>query len=337
MVPILFSTAVSDASGAAEARRLVRSVAAEAGLPDTDVGRAAIVASEAASNIVKHGSGGDVVVRSTLVERRPVVDILAIDRGAGMANLAECLRDGYTTVGTAGNGLGAIRRQSTVFDAFSGPGKGTVILSRIAMAGQSLAPGRGLLIDGLAMRKKGEDVCGDAWTCSTEGPNATIMVADGLGHGETAADAAAEAVTAFHQGRTAAPLEVLDRVHRALVKTRGAAVAVAHVDAAAGRLVYGGVGNIAATIENGAPARHLVSLHGTAGHQVRRLQDFTYPWSNTDVLVMHSDGVSAHWTLANYPGLKLRHPLVIAAVILRDFSRGRDDATVVVARGADAH
>jgi hypothetical protein len=133
------------------------------------------------------------------------------------------------------------------------------------------------------------------------------------------------------------PVEVLDRVHRALVKTRGAAVAVASIDVERGQVTYGGIGNIAATIENGAPARHLVSLHGTAGHQVRRLQEFAYPWTATDVLVMHSDGVSAHWSLSKYPGLKLRHPLVIAAVLLRDYSRGRDDATVVVARGAKAH
>jgi hypothetical protein len=127
---------------------------------------------------------------------------------------------------------------------------------------------------------------------------------------------------------------VLDRVHRALMKTRGAAVAAARIDHERGLVTYAGVGNIAATIENGGPAKHLVSLHGTAGHQVRRLQDFTYPWGNTDVLVMHSDGVSAHWSLAAYPGLAQRHPLVIAAVLLRDFSRLRDDATVVVARAA---
>jgi hypothetical protein len=73
-------------------------------------------------------------------------------------------------------------------------------------------------------------------------------------------------------------------------------------------------------------------LHGTAGHQVRRLQEFSYPWAGDDVLIMHSDGVSAHWTLDAYPGLQQRDPLVIAAVLLRDFTRGRDDATVVVAK-----
>jgi hypothetical protein len=116
------------------------------------------------------------------------------------------------------------------------------------------------------------------------------------------------------------------------MKTRGAAVAVATIDAARTRVAYAGAGNIAATIEDGDSARHLVSVHGTAGHQVRRLQEFSYPFTSGSVLVMHSDGVSAHWSLGAYPGLQHRHPAVIAAVLLRDFSRGRDDATVVVAK-----
>ena len=337
MRPVLFCVHVSDSSGAAEARRLVRVAGQDARMPDTDVGRATIVASEAASNLVKHAPGGDMIVRTTWVDQQPVLDILAIDRGTGMSNLAECLQDGYTTAGTAGNGLGAIRRQSSLFDAFSRPGKGTVILSRVAAPGTRLDQTGPLHVDGLAVGKAGEEVCGDNWTFAVNGASTAIMVADGLGHGLTAADAANEAVAAFHRESTFAPVEVLDRVHRALVKTRGAAVAVATIDASRGLVSYGGIGNIAATIEDPATARHLVSLHGTAGHQVRRLQDFTYPWNAMDVLVMHSDGVSANWSLSKYPGLALRHPLVIAAVLLRDYSRGRDDATVVVARGAQAH
>jgi anti-sigma regulatory factor (Ser/Thr protein kinase) len=331
---IVFSVAVNDLSGAAEARRLARTMANDAHLSEVDTGRAAIVASEAATNLVKHANGGEVIVRMTTSAGDPVLDILAIDRGPGMANLAECLRDGFTTAGTAGHGLGAVLRQSNEFDAYSKPGSGTVLLSRIAPQRTSLRTTGAVQVDGLSIPKKGEHACGDNWTHAASGGATAVLVADGLGHGVTAADAANEAVSAFHQASNYAPVDVLDRVHHALMKTRGAAVAIAHVDAGRGLLSYGGVGNIAATVEGDGPARHLVSLHGTAGHRVRRLQDFRYPWGNTDVLVVHSDGVSAHWTLAAYPGLKLRHPLVISAVLLRDFSRGRDDATVVVARNA---
>ncbi|MBI2220348.1 MAG: SpoIIE family protein phosphatase [Acidobacteria bacterium] len=331
---IAFSIGVSDPSGVAEARRLVRMVAHDSGLSETDAGRAAIVATEAATNLVKHAPGGELIVRAGGTPQLPVLDLLAVDRGRGMANLAECLRDGYTTAGTAGNGLGAIVRQSSEFDAYSRPGRGTVILSRIAATNAVLDPPDRLQVAGLSLRKKGQHACGDNWTWAAGGGATTILVADGLGHGETAADAANEAVTVFQQSPLDSPVEVLDRVHRALLKTRGAA-AIARIDHGRGTLTYAGVGNIAATIETDASPRHPVSRHGTLGHQVRRLQDFAYPWSPTDVLVMHSDGASAHWSLAAYPGLRGRHPLVIAAVLLRDL--GRDDATVVVARAAPGH
>jgi anti-sigma regulatory factor (Ser/Thr protein kinase) len=317
---------VADLSAVSEARRVVRMVGAEVGLSETDAERAAIVATEAGTNLVKHANGGDVLIRAD--SRQGAVVIVAVDRGPGMSNFAECVRDGYTTVGTRGHGLGAIVRQSDRFDVYSRAGRGTVLASRIGKTA-ALPP---LQVDGLSLPKKGQTACGDSWSVRREGSVTAVLVADGLGHGETAAIAADEALRAFHAAPGLIPVEVVDRVHRALMHTRGAAIAAAHVDEAKHVLTYSGLGNIAATVEGNAPARHLVSLHGTAGHQVRRLQEFSYSWADDDVLVMHSDGVNAHWSLDAYPGLRLRDPLTIAAVLLRDYSRGRDDATVVVAK-----
>jgi anti-sigma regulatory factor (Ser/Thr protein kinase) len=332
-VPSLVALRVHDATQAAEARRLVRALAMEVGLPTEVAGRAELVATEAVTNLVKHAGGGDVILRAGRNGDDPAIDFLAIDRGPGMANLAACLRDGYSSAGTPGTGLGAIVRQSTFFDAYSRPDGGTIVLSRIAAGrGRTASAPPGLVVDGLALQKHGEEVCGDAWAARTDGRVTTILVADGLGHGLTAADAAREAVATFQADVAAGPVATVDRIHRALMKTRGAAIAVASIDASQARVTYAGAGNIAATIEDDRSARHLVSVHGTAGHQVRRLQEFSYPWTPDAILVMHSDGVSAHWSLGAYPGLQHRHPAVIAAVLLRDFSRGRDDATVVVAR-----
>lgn len=317
---------VDDLSGVSEARRVVRMVSAELGLSEIDTERAAIVATEAGTNLVKHAQGGLVIVRPDSL--RPGVAIVVVDRGPGMANFAECVRDGYTTVGTRGHGLGAIVRQSNQFDVYSRVGMGTVLVSRI---GATFNAG-GLAVDGLSVQKRGENACGDNWSARQEGALSAVLVADGLGHGETAAIAADQAVTAFQGAPALVPLDLLDRLHRALRHTRGAALAVARVDEGMGTLTYAGLGNIAATVEGASAARHLVSLHGTAGHQVRRLQEFSYPWAGDDVLIMHSDGVSAHWTLDAYPGLRQRDPLTIAAVLLRDFSRGSDEATVVVAK-----
>ncbi|HSL21852.1 MAG TPA: ATP-binding protein [Vicinamibacterales bacterium] len=340
--PIVFRVSVAEHSDVSEARRLARSAAADVGFSEADAERVAIVATEASTNLVKHAEGGEVIVRTRSGVTGGILEILAVDRGPGMANLAECLRDGYTTTGTRGNGLGAIVRQSDGFDAYSRAGRGTVILSRIR---GSRVPARDanserrsrIRVDGLSLHKQGEEVCGDSWAWLDNGSRVTILVVDGLGHGLIAADAATEAVSAFRDAPETTPAETLDRIHRALLKTRGAAVSVAQIDAGRGTIAYAGIGNIAATVENGGAARHLVSHHGIVGHHIRRVQDFMYPWTQEDVLVMHSDGVNAHWSFDKYPGLAERDPLVIAAVLLRDFSRGRDDATVVVARmAADA-
>jgi hypothetical protein len=47
---------------------------------------------------------------------------------------------------------------------------------------------------------------------------------------------------------------------------------------------------------------------------------------------MHSDGITGRWNLATYAGLSRRAPIVAAAVLYRDFRRGRDDATALVAK-----
>ena len=47
---------------------------------------------------------------------------------------------------------------------------------------------------------------------------------------------------------------------------------------------------------------------------------------------MHSDGISARWSLDDYPGLVRRHPGVVAGLLYRDFQRESDDATVIVVR-----
>jgi hypothetical protein len=92
------------------------------------------------------------------------------------------------------------------------------------------------------------------------------------------------------------------------------------------------VGNIAATILDNGNSRSLVSHNGTVGAEMRKAQEFTYPWQSSSILVMNSDGLSTHWKLDPYPGLANRSALMIAAVLYRDFKRTRDDATVLVAR-----
>ena len=72
---------------------------------------------------------------------------------------------------------------------------------------------------------------------------------------------------------------------------------------------------------------------GIVGQETRKITEFTYPlWNGESLLIMHSDGLSARWDLKSYPALVQRDPSLIAGVLYRDCSRGRDDMTVLTVR-----
>jgi hypothetical protein len=97
-------------------------------------------------------------------------------------------------------------------------------------------------------------------------------------------------------------------------------------------VVFSGLGNIAgALVSSSGQVRRMVSLNGIAGHNARKIHAYEYP-SADGLLIMHSDGIATSWTPTLYPGFARLHPMLLAGLLFRDFSRGRDDATVVVAR-----
>lgn len=331
----LSSLAINDPSQAGEARRIALALARSIGFDESEAGKVALVVTEAATNMVKHAGGGEVLLRSLGPEQGGGMEVLALDRGSGMGNVAQCMRDGHSTAGSPGTGLGAIVRLSDVFDIYSRPGAGTVLLAQFTKERRH-QPINPVEMGAVCQPKPGEDVCGDSWAAELQAGRTMLAVADGLGHGVAAAAAAREAVRVFHQRLQLHPAELLEAVHLALRGTRGAAVAVLEINASQPQITFAGLGNIAARVlfnGSGSPERHMVSHAGTAGHQRYRIQEFTYPWADDSLIVMHSDGLATHWDLAAYPGLSQRHPSIIAAVLYRDHSRRRDDVTVVVLRG----
>jgi hypothetical protein len=189
---------------------------------------------------------------------------------------------------------------------------------------------------GLAVPMQGESVCGDAWTL-VKGPwGAALLVVDGLGHGPSAAAAAEEAVRIFREQTSFQPEHVLAVLHAGLRSTRGAAAGVALIDVPRREIRYAGVGNISASIEAGNGTRSLVSHNGTLGLQLRKAQEFVYPWPVGALLVAHSDGLTARWKLDQYPGLFGQDPAIVAGMLFRDHARRRDDTGVVVCRLTDA-
>jgi anti-sigma regulatory factor (Ser/Thr protein kinase) len=309
---------VRDSSGVAPVRRAVARLAARLHFSDEDAGRAALVATELATNLVRHTSGGEIVLRA----EHGALDVVAWDRGPGIHDVEQSLVDGFSTAGGAGTGLGAVRRLADRFDLNSVAPGGTIIAATVGGNGESRR------VDGLALAVAPEIVSGDTWATCTAAGGSSLMLADGLGHGPDAAEASERACAAL---RPAEPVETtLERVHAALRPTRGAAVAVARIDEARGVLQFAGVGNVSAVLCARGSSKALTSLSGTAGRQVRTIRSFEYPLPEAGLLVMHSDGCRTGWNLDADPGLRRRTPLLIAATLIRDWERGRDDVSVVV-------
>jgi anti-sigma regulatory factor (Ser/Thr protein kinase) len=321
--------AIKDTSSIGEVRRAAAAAAIKLNLDETRAGELAILTTEVTRNVLIHGGGGQVIVAGIESPGGPVVRILALDTGGGIENLPEAMRDGFSTAGTMGTGMGAMKRLARRFEVFTGRG-GTMVLLEVG-EGSAMGPVQSA---GLTLPYPGERVCGDGWYCEHTPDRTVAILADGLGHGPGAAEAAQEAVATVRLRSTRSPGEILGYVHDALKKTRGAVAAVVEICPGEGKLTYAGIGNISASILSKGLSRSLISHNGTLGMTVSRVQEFRTEWFPDSVFVMHSDGLQSKWDMRSYPGLISRHPALICGALIRDFRRHRDDAGVVVLKAA---
>ncbi|MFJ9718621.1 SpoIIE family protein phosphatase [Streptomyces sp. NPDC101213] len=332
-VPVHDSTRVRDARVAAE------QAAALVGLDEERTAAAALVATELATNLLKHARGGQLLidlVPPPAGRGGVVVQIAAVDHGPGMADVPAAFGDGFSTAGSLGAGLGTCRRVSDGFDLHSTPGRGTVALARLGAAARvdpdDPAPARA---GGVNIPLARAEYSGDAWTWVRSGDLLTLMLADGLGHGPEAARASTAAVDELHRGAHLPPAEILHRLDIALRGTRGAAVAVAQLDVRSERLRFAGIGNVGARLREGDSWRHLLSRPGIVGvHRPTRLPETVASWAPDRLLVLHSDGLPSRWVPPADPRLATADPAVTAAVTVRDTSSSarpvRDDTAVAV-------
>lgn len=337
---------VHDPTRVRDVRFAAKDACGRAGFPPDRTAAAELVATELATNLLKHAGGGQILIETVdagpghgASEPRPALQITAIDHGPGIEDLPTALGDGFSTTATLGAGLGTCRRLADVFDLHSSPGRGTVALARIHASVRNRSrtqdgsdPGRvragGINIPFVAGHS------GDAWACVRSGERVTLLLADGLGHGPAAAEASDAAVRHLRLNAALRPEELLAGLHGALRDTRGAAVAVAQLDLAAGQLEFSGIGNVGARLRSGDDWQHLLSHPGIVGaHRPAHIPRHRLPWSPLCLLVLHSDGLPSRWSLRTDvpPALD---PGVTAALIVRDASSSarpvRDDTTVAV-------
>jgi anti-sigma regulatory factor (Ser/Thr protein kinase) len=320
------SIPVTEHSQVGEARRRATRMAQSCPFDETEIGRISIVASELATNLVKHATaGGNIIVQ--LAEQG--LELIAVNKAPGFNNSDAWLADGYSTASTLGTGLGAVKRLSTSFDLFSEASTGTAVLARLHPRSSPVSNNR-FDVGIVNLPKEGESVCGDNCTVAQEGAIASVILCDGLGHGFEAAEAANAAIRIFNESPLDDPMIIVQRIHVGLKGSRGAAVSIVHIDQSTGRALFCGIGNVSGCIEGEEQRRHLVPHNGTAGYEARKLHLMETEWTRNSVLVLHSDGLSSSWNVRGYEGLLKHRASVIAAVLHRDYGKSRDDSTVLV-------
>lgn len=321
---------MDDASRVGEARRHAAQAAADMGWGEVDAGRLALVVTELGTNLHRHAQSGRMLIAARA--QAGEVEVICIDEGPGIPDIALALQDGHSSGGTPGTGLGAVRRLASDFDIHSSVPQGTVSVARVRPAAAAPSAMAALRIGAIRLPAPYESVCGDAWAVATHGAQTTVLVADGLGHGPEAAKASQAAIDAFATAPDADLRDTLQRVHRELQTTRGAAVCALRVDMQSATVTYTGAGNIVGRVLSGVFDKSIVTQHGTAGLQIRKPETTTLELPAHALVVLHSDGIETRWSVDLVRSLLQKDPTLVAAVLLRDHTRHRDDATIVVIR-----
>ncbi|WP_313314402.1 ATP-binding protein [Pulveribacter sp.] len=323
---------ITDPSCIGEARRFCARAVQHWNWADADAGRLAIIVTELGTNLQRHAKNGALWI--AIKDQPQEVEVLALDNGPGINDVARALQDGMSTgSGSPGTGLGGIRRLADDFDLYSAA-SGTLCLARVRASGQAAV--RRPHVGAVSLCAPGETVCGDGWAFALgDSGEVAVMVADGLGHGIHAAEAAQAAVAVFADAPFAALELCMQHTHAALQATRGAALFLLRCDVAA-QVRHTGAGNVLGRLVSGVADRTLLTQHGTAGVQVRRPEITCTQLPAHAVAVLYSDGVASRWKSDELSPLLSRDPTLLAAAICWRHGRGRDDATVVVLKPGDA-
>ena len=324
---------VTETSAVAEARRRARRTANAVGLNSLKVEHAAIVATEIAQNVLRHGGGGRMLIEVFGAPSLERLHIVGHDDGPGIGRVDRMMRDGETTKGSPGTGLGAIKRLSDRVDIFSEPGR-TVVAAEFRR--QTVRHDDPVDHAGFKLAFPGERRCGDTVAVRSSHDECLYFLADGLGHGAKAAGAAVAARKAFSAAKGGDPVDLLLQVGEALRDTRGAVGAVVALDRSKGTLRYAAIGNISTLIVQGKTVRRLVVRDGLLGGRATTPHQETLDVEPNAILIMHSDGLNTLRALDTRTSLLQRSAPVIAADLLADNLRGRDDASIIVSRVSQA-
>lgn len=342
------SIEIKDAAQVGAARRVIHGFASRVGFDENQLAEIDIVVQEIGTNAVAYTTSGGWLHFTTPIGPVPGIELFYWDMGPGIYNLDRAVRDGVSTGGSLGAGLGAISRLMDEFDVYSTvrttarlslaaqrrTNHGTALLARKWLSAETETPDtiQARRIGAWSRPRPNETLNGDAYLINTRGPFTMYAVVDGLGHGGGAKEASDVALGSLAEWRGEPLDQVLQAVHDALRSTRGAVLSAVVINEEEHSFQYAGVGNIMVRVFNAPERVTPLPTNGTLGARLGQIRVWTFPWANGATCVMASDGVSASWEMDAYPGLLTRSPQLLAGILMRDYGRASDDATVLVIR-----
>ena len=317
-------------------KREIHLETSRAGFGERKVAEIDLIVSEMTSNVIKHAGGGEVLYRIIRDPNNdPLFEILCIDKGPGMSDPARMMKDGVSTAGTLGQGLGAINRLSTFSQLYSIPQWGTIVYSLVKMKEKKLVKPRiaDLDVKALCVNKPREQVCGDGYRVKRTPGGVQIFFGDGLGHGVEAKAAVDAAGDCFMGLEETSPADIIKKMHERVRRTRGLVATLAVLDTKDMSWRICGVGNISVRMYSGLQAKNYMSFNGTVGLNIpNSLKDSIFPAEKNQHMIMSSVGLRTRWNLNHYPSIFKYDNTVLAAALYRDNTRGNDDASVLIAK-----
>lgn len=331
-----FSTyKIDDRSLIAFIKREIHNLALQLGFTPHRAAETDIIVAELTSNLIKYANGGELLYRSHLDNGYNEIEIYCLDKGVGFENVSKIMNDGYSTSNTLGHGLGSIKRLSNEFQIYSMKNWGCVQYVRICEKSEiELPPVKsGISYDAIAVNYPGEKTCGDGYHIKHSNRGFQIFVGDGLGHGESAAEAVQNAIKIFKQSVESEPAEIIRDIHSRVKKTRGLVGTIASVDYKSETWNICGVGNINTRIYNGLENKTYTPYNGIIGHNIpRTLNSTIVPYRKHQIIIMHSDGLRTRWNLNDMNSILKQSSSIIASAIYKENVRGTDDATILVGK-----
>ena len=331
-----FSTyKIDDRSLIAFIKREIHNLALQIGFTPHRAAETDIIVAELTSNLIKYANGGELLYRAHLEDEQNQIEIYCLDNGVGFENVAKIMNDGYSSSNTLGHGLGSIKRLSNDFQIYSMKNWGCVQYVKICEKPdfQLSTLKTGLNYTTISVNYPGEKICGDGYYVKHSSKGFQIFVGDGLGHGESANEAAQLAIKVFRQTITWDPAEILREIHSKVKKTRGLVATIASVDYKSEVWNVCGIGNINTRIFNGLENKTYTPYNGIIGHNIpRTLNNTIVPYKKHQIIIMHSDGLRTRWNLNDMTSIFKHNPGIIAASLLKENIRGTDDATILAGK-----